>query len=69
MVGWHHWLNVYEFEQASEDGEGQGSLACLGSPQGCRVRHDWATEQQLQIISCLGAKVSFYEFKIEKYMH
>ena len=27
MVGWHHWLNGHEFEQAPEDGEGQGSLA------------------------------------------
>ena len=28
MVGWHHGLNGYQFEQALEDGEGQGSLAC-----------------------------------------
>ena len=28
MVGWHHWLNGHEFEQAPADGEGQGSLAC-----------------------------------------
>jgi len=26
LVGWHHWLNGHEFEQALEDGEGQGSL-------------------------------------------
>ena len=26
-VGWHHWLNGHEFEQAPEDGEGQRSLA------------------------------------------
>ena len=26
MVGWHHQLNGYEFEQAPRDGEGQGSL-------------------------------------------
>ena len=25
MVGWHHWLNGYEFEQAPGDGEGQGN--------------------------------------------
>ena len=25
MVGWHHQLNGHEFEQASGDGEGQGS--------------------------------------------
>ena len=23
MVGWHHWLNGHEFEQAPGDGEGQ----------------------------------------------
>ena len=33
MVGWHHCLNAHEFEQASGDGEGQGSLACC-SPWG-----------------------------------
>ena len=44
MVGWHHWLNRYEFEQASGDGKGQGSLVCC-SPWGFqRVRHNWATE-------------------------
>ena len=26
MVGWHHQLNGYEFEQALGDGKGQGSL-------------------------------------------
>ena len=33
MVGWHHWLDGHEFEQAPGDGEGQGSLACC-SPWG-----------------------------------
>ena len=28
MVGWHHQLNGHEFEQAPEDGEGQGGLVC-----------------------------------------
>ena len=28
MVGWHHRLNGYEFEQAPGVGDGQGSLAC-----------------------------------------
>ena len=28
MVGWHHWLSGFEFEQTLGDGEGQGSLAC-----------------------------------------
>ena len=33
MVGWYHWLDGHEFEQALGDGEGQGSLACC-SPWG-----------------------------------
>ena len=28
MAGWHHRLDGHEFEQASGDSEGQGSLAC-----------------------------------------
>ena len=31
MVGWHHWLNGHEFEQAPGDGGGQGSLMCYSS--------------------------------------
>ena len=32
VVGWHHWLNGHEFEQAPGVGDEQGSLACC-SPQ------------------------------------
>ena len=28
MVGWHHWLNGHEFEQAPRVDDGQGSLTC-----------------------------------------
>ena len=36
MVGWHHWLNGHEFEQApGEPSPGQGSLACC-STRGCK---------------------------------
>ena len=31
MVGWHHLLSGYEFEQALGVGDGQGSLACFSS--------------------------------------
>ena len=31
MVGWHHWLNGHEFEQAQEVVRGQGSLECCSS--------------------------------------
>ena len=33
MVGWHHQLDGYEFEQAPGIGDGQGRLACC-SPRG-----------------------------------
>ena len=42
LVGWHHWLNAYEFEQALGVGDGQGSLVCC-SPGG-RKKSDM-TEQ------------------------
>ena len=45
MVGWHHWLNGHELEQAPGVGDGQGSLVCC-SPWDRRVGHNWATEQQ-----------------------
>ena len=35
MIGWHHWLDGHEFEQALGVGDGQGSLACY-SPWGCK---------------------------------
>ena len=41
MVGWHHWLDGHEFEQAPGVGDGQGSLVVLGSQS---IRHYWATE-------------------------
>ena len=36
MVGWHHWFDRHEFEQAPGVGDGQGSLVCC-SPCGCKV--------------------------------
>ena len=35
MVGWHHWLDGHDREQAPGVGDGQGSLECC-SPWGCR---------------------------------
>ena len=31
MVGWHHQINGYEFEQTWGDDEGQRSLVCSSS--------------------------------------
>ena len=44
MVGWHHWLNGHESEQAPGDGEGQETwhAAVHGV---AKSQHDWATEQ------------------------
>ena len=36
MVGWHHWLNGHEFEQAPGADDGQGGLECC-SPWGHKV--------------------------------
>ena len=33
VIGWHHWFDGHEFEQAPVVGDGQGSLACC-SPWG-----------------------------------
>ena len=43
MVGWHHWLNGYEFELTPGDRERQGSLVC------CRPwnRKELKTTEQL----------------------
>ena len=38
MVGWCHWLNEHEFEQALGVGDGQGSLA-YRSPWGHKESH------------------------------
>ena len=44
MIGWHHRLSKYEFEQAPGDGDGQGGLACC-SPWG---RKEPDTTEQLK---------------------
>ena len=48
LVGWHHWLNGHEFEQAPGDGERQGSLTCCSPWGDKKIIPDWATEQQQQ---------------------
>ena len=40
MVGWHHWLNGHEFEQAPWFGDGEGSLACY-SPWSGKEQMNW----------------------------
>ena len=45
MAGRHHCCNGNELGQTLGVGEGLKGLECY-SPWGCRVGHDWATEQQ-----------------------
>ena len=56
MVGWHHWLNGREFEQALGVGDGEGSLVCC-RPWGCKESD--MTEQlnwtELRVTECTHA--------------
>ena len=40
MIGWHHRLDGYDFEQASGVGDGQGRLASCCSPWGWEESSD-----------------------------
>ena len=63
MVGWHHWLNGYEFEQALGDGEGHRSLA-ICNPWGHKESH---TSVQLTCPS--WREMSFNYPKVTPSMH
>ena len=54
MVGWHYRLNGHEFEQAPDDGEGQGSVACF-SPWGHKKsdRTEQVNKNNNKILTCL----------------
>ena len=45
MVGWHHWLNGHEFEQAPGVGDGQGSLRPHGVAKSW-MQLNWLSLQQ-----------------------
>ena len=60
MVGWDHWLDRDEFEQAMEFGDGQGSLACC-SPWGCRESNmtewlNWCTFMFITVLFTIVKK-------------
>ena len=57
MVGWHHWFNGHEFEQALGVGDRQGGLACC-SPWGHKEsdmteRLNWLTRLTLNSAGAL----------------
>ena len=63
MVGWHHWLNGNEFEQAPGVGDGQGSLACY-SPWGHKESDitewlNWIASNVELLSMCLLASICF----------
>ena len=45
MVGWYHWLDGHEFEQAPRVGDGQGGLACC-SPWGHKELSQWLSDNK-----------------------
>ena len=51
MVGWHHWLNGHELEQALGVGDGQGSLVCC-SPWGCKESDTTERLNWTELIIC-----------------
>ena len=58
MVGWHHWLDGHEFEQAPGDSEGQGSPVCC-SPWGHKEldtteQLNWTEFENPQILVSMG---------------
>ena len=60
MVGWHHRLNGHEFEQASGDGDGQGSLRCC-SPWGCKELN---TTEQLNNKKNISSSITEATFQV-----
>ena len=50
MVGWHHWLNGHEFEQAPGVGDAQGSLVLTvhGVTKSQTRLSDWTEESWMQ---------------------
>ena len=49
IVGWHHWLDGFEFEQTPGDSEGEGSLACC-SPWRSSSQKAKSVLQTLQLV-------------------
>ena len=67
MVGWHHRLNGLEFEQAPENSEGRGGLACCSS-RDCKA---WDTTEQLALslfIVRYAGKNSLIFYTVENFL-
>ena len=69
MVGWHHWLDGHEFEQALGFSDGQESLACC-SPWGCKESDttkwlNW-TDICVYVCVCIYIYIFFNLFRCPK---
>ena len=59
MVGWHHWFDGCEFQQAMPVGDGPGSLVCY-SPWGCKKLdtteqlHWWTRKCRASVVAAHG---------------
>ena len=62
MVGWHHWLDGHEFEQALGVGDGQGSLACC-SPWDCKESD---TTEQLNKLTYIHVYIYIHTYIYSK---
>ena len=62
MVGWHHWLNGHEFEQALGVGDGEGSLVCY-SPWGRREleMNEWLNWTENSYVEALIPNETVFE--------
>ena len=70
MVGWHHWLNGHEFEQAPRVGDGQGSLACC-SLWCCKEsdRTEWLKWTEPQSLSPFLALIVAFSVFVHLYIN
>ena len=68
-VGWHHWLNRHESEQAPEVGDGQGSLVCWSPCGGNKLDTtewlNWLSDLWLQMWSFLENIQCLLEKKVK----
>ena len=66
MVGWHHWCNGHEFEQAPGVCDRQGSLECFST---CSLKESDRTVTELNWYACACVLKWIYIFTVDKYTH
>ena len=54
MIGWHHWLNEHEFEQAPGVGDGQESPAGLEVVKSWTWLSDWTELRDIYYLCLMG---------------